>query len=62
VLRRNKDMYKVYSKGRKNAKWREYSREFDTMLEAENCKKIAEDRNTCDIHGNIVVYKIESVV
>ena len=32
-------MYKVYCRGRKNAKWMEYSSEFETLQEAENCKQ-----------------------
>lgn len=53
-------MYKVYHKGRKNSKWKPYSKEFNTLQDAENCKKIAEDRRTCDVHGNLITYKIIS--
>jgi len=54
-------MYKVYCRGRKYCKWMPYSNEFDTIEEAENCKKVAEDRRTCDVFGNIIVYKINII-
>jgi len=54
-------MYKVYCRGRKYCKWVEYSGEFDTLQEAENCKQWAEDLRTCDVYGNLIVYKIKTV-
>jgi hypothetical protein len=55
-------MYKVYCRGRKNARWVEYSGEFFTLQEAENCKRIAEARRTCDIHGNLIMYKVKEEI
>lgn len=54
-------MYKVYCRGRKNSKWKPYSKKFNTLEEAENCKKNAEDRRICDIYNNIIIYKINHI-
>ncbi len=54
-------MYKVFCRARKNQKWVEYSADFSTFEEAEKCKEMAEKILACDIHGNLIVYKIFSV-
>lgn len=53
-------MYKVYCRGRKNSKWRSYSKEFNALQDAKNCKNIAKNRKTCDVYGNLIMYKIIS--
>ena len=53
-------MYQVYCRGRKNCKWRMYSQEFNVLEDAERCKKRAEERQVCDVHDNLIAYKIVS--
>lgn len=50
-------MYQVYVKA-KGKKWVEYSEKFNNISEAKKCKEEAERRMTCDIHGNLLQYKI----
>jgi len=54
-------MHKVYCRGRKNSKWKEYSSEYQNFEDAEKCKQKAENRQSCDIYGNLIRYKIVTI-
>ena len=53
-------MYKVMCRGSRRA-WVDYSRKFETMEQAEECKERAEERRTCDMHGKEIKYKIVTI-
>lgn len=54
-------MYKIYCQGRKNSKWKEYSREYESLEEVEEAKRKSEELQVCDVYGNIIKYKIVTV-
>lgn len=54
-------MYQVFCKGRKNSKWQPYSVKYETIKAAELCKQQAEERKTCNVHGDLIKYKINEV-
>ena len=54
-------MYKVFCNSKAHRKYQPYSKEYETIKEAELCKKRAEERNICDIYGNLINYKIKEV-
>lgn len=54
-------MYKVFCNSKAHCKYQPYSKEYETIKEAELCKKRAEEGRYCDIHGNLTRYKIKEV-
>ena len=51
-------MYKVYCNSKAHRKWQPYSNEYKTIEEARQCKEEAEKRQTLDVFGNLIRYKI----
>lgn len=54
-------MYKVFCNSKTHLKFQPYSKEYETIEEAEQCKKEAEENISYDIHNNIIRYKIKEV-
>ena len=52
-------MYQVFCNSKTHQKYQSYSKKYETIEEAEQCKKRAEERNICDIYGNLINYKIK---
>lgn len=51
-------MFKVYCRSKAHRMWSPYSQPFDEFEDALKCKEKCESRKTCDIHGNLIEYKI----
>jgi hypothetical protein len=54
-------MYQVFCNSKAHRKYQPYSKEYETIKEAELCKKRAEERQSCDVFDNMVNYKIKEV-
>lgn len=54
-------MFKVYCRSKSHKKWNEYSQPFVELDNAIKCKEKAESRRTCDVHGNLIEYKVMKI-
>lgn len=54
-------MYQVYCKTIKIRKWQEYSRPFETELEAFNCLQKAVNRRTVSTDDHFIMYIVKEV-
>lgn len=51
-------MFKVYCKSKAHKQWNPYSQAFINIETAKKCKAKCESRMLCDVHGNLIEYKI----
>ena len=51
-------MFKVYCRSKAHRQWKPYSQPFINKENAEKCKVKCESRRICDVHGNLIEYKI----
>lgn len=51
-------IYKVYCRSKAYRQWKPYSQPFINLENAEKCKVKCESQRICDIHGNIIEYKV----
>lgn len=51
-------MFKVYCRSKSHRIWCPYSQPFDELDDALICKNESESRKTCDVHGNLIEYKV----
>ena len=54
----NMSIYKVYCRSKAHKQWKPYSQPFINKENAEKCKVKCESRRICDIHGNLIEYKV----
>ena len=51
-------MFKVYCRSKAHKQWKSYSQPFINLENAEKCKVKCESRKICDVHGNLIEYKV----
>ena len=51
-------MFKVYCRSKAHKQWKPYSQPFINLENAEKCKIKCESRRICDVHGNLIEYKV----
>ena len=51
-------IYKVYCRSKAHKQWKPYSQPFINKENAEKCKAKCESRKICDVHGNLIEYKV----
>lgn len=51
-------IYKVYCRSKAHKQWKPYSQPFINLENAEKCKVKCESRKICDVHGNLIEYKV----
>ena len=59
LLERQGDyMFKVYCRSKAHKQWKPYSQPFIELDNALKCKEKCESRKLCDVHGNLIEYKV----
>lgn len=51
-------MFKVYCRSKAHKQWKPYSQPFIELDNALKCKEKCESRKLCDVHGNLIEYKV----
>lgn len=51
-------MFKVYCRSKAHKQWEPYSQPFIELDNALKCKEKCESRKLCDVHGNLIEYKV----
>ena len=51
-------MFKVYCRSKVHKQWKPYSQPFIELSNALKCKEKCELRKICDVHGNLIEYKV----
>lgn len=54
-------IFKVFCSSKAHNQWIAYSQPFINLENAERCKVKCENRKMCDVHGNLIEYKVMEV-